>query len=526
MKKILILIVMTMLAMPACTNLDETIFSQLPKEEFFANEDQLKIYSARPYTLLQNWGVEQSMWTMVMQLGNEIAVPRSYNGSWTEPRYRELHTHRMQTNNKLLRTSWEFCYNTIAACNDVIYEVQHAGEMNEAKEGIVAEMRTLRAYCYMMAIDCWGKAAYSVDKAQTGLPEVKDRAFMFDFIVKELTESLPLLPEKPSAATYGRATQGMARFLLAKMYLNAKVWINREMWSETEAVCKEIMESGNYQLTKTYKENFTVHNENSSESIFAIPYSTGITTSDRNAFYIWCMTLNADMEKLFNVSGTWNGSFIGQPDFMASYDAADKRKSDTWLYGQVYDKSGAPWRIAIGVNRKGEPVYEDYVLEDIDIPEDKYIKGLSRRDGARIVKWDYQDDGSLTGYSVSMENDFITMRYADVVLMYVEALMRQGKTAEAAAVPEFQQIRTRAGLAPMTAAELTPDNFLWERQHELCMEGWARQDLIRFGKYLDKWWAKDAGEERELLLPIPEEIRGANPNLTQNPGYSSPTDSE
>ena len=73
MKKILILIVMTMLAMPACTNLDETIFSQLPKEEFFANEDQLKIYSARPYTLLQNWGVEQSMWTMVMQLGNEIA---------------------------------------------------------------------------------------------------------------------------------------------------------------------------------------------------------------------------------------------------------------------------------------------------------------------------------------------------------------------------------------------------------------------------------------------------------------------
>ena len=125
-----------------------------------------------------------------------------------------------------------------------------------------------------------------------------------------------------------------------------------------------------------------------------------------------------------------------------------------------------------------------------------------------------------------MENDFILFRYADVVLMYVEALMRQGKTGDAAAVQEFKDIRTRAGLEPMTAADLTFDNFLWERQHELVMEGWGRQDLIRFGKYLDKWWMKEAGQERELLLPIPEEMRGANPKLQQNPGYSSAADSE
>ena len=56
------------------------------------------------------------------------------------------------------------------------------------------------------------------------------------------------------------------------------------------------------------------------------------------------------------------------------------------------------------------------------------------------------------------------------------------------------------------------------------MEGWSRQDLIRFGKYLDAWWCKEAGPERELLLPIPEEMRGANPKLQQNPGYSSASD--
>lgn len=526
MKKYLYILGMAACILTACTNLDETTYSQLPKSEFFQSESQLMTYSARPYTLLQNWGVEQSMWTLVMQLSNEVAVPKSYNGSWSEPRYRELQTHKMQTNNKLIRTAWEFCFNVIAGCNDVIYEVEQSGEMNKSKEKIIAEMKVLRAYCYMMAMDCWGNIPYSVSKKQEGYPDVKGRDFFFGFIEKEIKDNIEKLDDKPTAVNYGRCTRDMAHFLLAKLYLNAKVWIGKEMWEEAAAECKTIMDSGNYKLTRTYKENFDVHNEGSSEAIFAIPYSTGITTSDRNAFYPFCLTLNSDCEKIWNASGTWNGSFIGQPDFMASYDPADTRKSDTWLFGQVYDLNGNKWRIAVGVNKKGEPVYRDYILEDINIAEDKFSYGLSRTDGARIIKWTYQSDGSLTSYSVGMENDFILFRYADVVLMYVEALMRQGKTGEAAAVQEFKDIRTRAGLEPMSAADLTYDNFLWERQHELVMEGWGRQDLIRFGKYLDKWWMKEAGQERELLLPIPEEMRGANPKLQQNPGYSSAADAE
>ena len=71
----------------------------------------------------------------------------------------------------------------------------------------------------------------------------------------------------------------------------------------------------------------------------------------------------------------------------------------------------------------------------------------------------------------------------------------------------------------MTAADLTLDNLLLERQHELACEGWARQDLIRFGKYLDAWYAKPAGQDYMKLLPVPEDRRKANPNLHQNTGY-------
>ena len=69
-----------------------------------------------------------------------------------------------------------------------------------------------------------------------------------------------------------------------------------------------------------------------------------------------------------------------------------------------------------------------------DFPEEKYYNSNGGRrtyDGARCWKWHYQTDGSLKEYTVSMDNDFAIFRYADVVLMYVEALVRQNRASEA-----------------------------------------------------------------------------------------------
>lgn len=501
----------------SCTNLDEHLYSEMSKEEFLGSGENLALYISTPYTKLQEWGVEQGYWTLILQLSNEVACPKSWDGHWGESRYGELQTHQIPASNKLVRTGWEFCFNGIAACNDALYEIEKAGITGEAATSNIAEIKVLRAYYYFLAIDLWGDVPYSVDKKETGYPQVKSRKDMFTFIESEIKENLQYLAEKPSAETYGRVTKDMAKFLLAKLYLNAEVYLGTEMWEETAEVCKEIMDSNNYSLTDTFKGSFEVHNEVSSEAIFAIPYSNVYTPK---AFYIYVMTLNPDSEAIMGTSGaTWNGTFMGQPDFMATYDAADTRKKDTWLFGDIYDSKGKRVQYQDGVDKDKNPIMVDYFLEDINIPEENFGKGLTRTQGARIQKWTYQTDNILKDYSVSMENDFILMRYSDVVLMYVEALIRQGQETEAANVPEFQQIRTRAGLEPMTAAELTLDNFLIERQHEMCLEGWTRNDLVRFGKYLDAWWAKPAGEDYMLLLPIPDEMRGSNPNLGQNAGY-------
>ncbi|MBQ0077154.1 MAG: RagB/SusD family nutrient uptake outer membrane protein [Bacteroidales bacterium] len=514
MKKSIAIIFAAAALAASCTNLDEEIFSQVPKDVFLSDDNLLALYTSRPYTALQSWGAEQSMLTLIMQVSNEVAIPVSYNGSWGEPRYGELQRHDFPTSNKLIRCGWDYCFDGISACNDAIYELENISNPTDASRKSVAEIKVLRAFYYLLAVDCFGNVPYAVDKKQTGYPEQKDRAFMLAFLEKEVKDNIALLDETVNASTYGRVTKGMANFILAKIYLNSEKWTGTARYSEAAAVCKEIMDSGQYSLAPSYAQNFAIQNENGPEAIFAIPYSSVYTPQ---GFYIFVMTFNDDLQTAFQIGETWNGSMICQPDFFDSYESGDLRKDATWLYGQVYDYSGQKYQLRI--IKDGETTYQDYILTGSPIEEEKYAKGIARMDGARIVKWPYQSDGTLKSYKVCMENDFYLMRYSDVVLMYVEALVRQDKAGEAAAVAEFKAIRERAGLAPMSAADLTLDNLLLERQHELALEGWSRQDLIRFGKYTDAWWCKEAGDAHIELFPIPDERMGDNPNLTQNPGY-------
>lgn len=528
MKKIFTLFIGAILMTSACVNLDERTYSEMPKDEFLSSGENLALYTSTPYTRLQDWAVEQGYWTLILQLCNEMAVPKDLkSGYWAEPRYGELHSHEIPAGNKLVKGGWEFCFNGIAACNDALHEIEKTGIKDEAALQNIAEIRVLRAFYYFLAVDLWGNVPFSISKTDTSSPKQKPRKEMFSFIETEIKESINDLSEKTSS-TYGRVTKDVANFLLAKLYLNAEVYIGEDMYEEAGNICKDIMDGGKYQLTATYKENFDVKNENSTEAIFAIPYSNVYTPEK---FFIWVMSINSYIEPALEVGGTWNGSWMGQPDFMATYAPEDTRKKDTWLFGEIYDRKGTRVQYQDGVqcDDKGQPITDengnhipimyDLYLEDINIPESKFGAGIGVCEGARIQKWTYQGENILIDNNVSMENDFFLMRYADVVLMYIECLVRQGQAGLAAANEDFQKIRTRAGLEPIAAADLTLDNLLIERQHELALETWTRNDLVRFGKYLDAWWAKDAGQDYMLLLPIPSEMIGSNPNLGQNDGY-------
>ena len=125
-----------------------------------------------------------------------------------------------------------------------------------------------------------------------------------------------------------------------------------------------------------------------------------------------------------------------------------------------------------------------------------------RMSGARVGKYEIKK-GALQNLS----NDFPLFRYADVLLMKAECMIRQGKNGDAFA----NQIRKRAGVAEFSGATL--DQILAERGRELFCEGHRRQDLIRFGKFLDARWEKNVSTADRLTFPIPQWAIDANPNL-------------
>jgi starch-binding outer membrane protein, SusD/RagB family len=134
--------------------------------------------------------------------------------------------------------------------------------------------------------------------------------------------------------------------------------------------------------------------------------------------------------------------------------------------------------------------------------------------GARMKKYEVDATGTKDGKL--MENDIVLFRYADVLLMKSEAKVRNGGDGDA----ELNEVRNRVG-AP--ARKATLENLLAERQLELAWEGWRRQDLIRFGQFTRAYSSRPQLPNEEngytTVFPIPEKVKGMNPQLIQNVGY-------
>ncbi len=508
MKRLNILLGLVACLFSSCTNLEETVYSGVAVKDFFTNETELISNAGRAYTQLQGYTTEQSLWTLHLQASDECAVP-ACGGSWySNGRYEEVQQNNIPASNTLLKNGWNWIFDGIASCNEIIYITEQSEIEFDGKASIIAEIKILRAMYYYQAMSSWGNIPFVIDYEDIDYPEQKGREYVFSFLETEILENVSLLDEEPTTSNYGRANQAMAYAILAKMYLNSEVWFGEARYDDAEEMCAKIIGMGHYSIVSDYAAPFHYENDNCAENIFVIPYDRVYTYGYDNAFYLHTLTLEAASIATFNITASpWSG-FICQPDFFQTYDEADLRRSESWLYGEQYDISGA----SLGFEYTA--VFDDYYYYNSN-------GGRGDYDGARCWKWHYQTDGSITNYKVSMDNDFVLFRYADVVLMYAEALIRQNRISEAVAITELTQIRERAGLAAYTTSTLTLEELYDERGRELAWEGWRHEDMIRFGTYLEAYWAHPdiSSYTYRNLFPIPTDALNANPNLVQNESY-------
>lgn len=484
----------------SCTNLDEEVYSDIPLDDFFRSEKDVLMNAGRAYTKLQPFPEEFSIWTLDEMASDEMVAPGRDDGFvWDNGRWDEIHKHNVSSTNKINRLAWEFVFEGVSACNEIIYETESTEITFPEKDQIVCEIKVLRAYFYYLAMDNWGNIPFTIDFTDKNLPQQKDRQFVFDYIKKEILDNVDKLETEPTSANYGRVTQGMAYTLLAKLYLNAQEWIGQDRLEDCIEACNKVTGSGYYTIESDYFSNFAVQNGGSKENIFVIPMHEVYT---KDHLYWYTLTLNDASRATFLFKGNMWDEFVLEPGFLDKYDTLDIRRN-SFLFGQQKDKAGNDIVID-GENFIYTPTIESY---------------MSRKkwEGARCCKYEYQE--SLEYYVTDMENDFVLFRYADVLYTKLEALWRLGRAGEMINDPDLQSIRTRAGLQPYLLSDLTEEEFLTELGREFAWEGHRRQDQIRFGVWNTSWWNKPPSEATDKLFPIPETALSSNFNLKQNDGY-------
>lgn len=463
---------------------------------------------------------------------DETIMP-TRGGDWYDGGFWQgLYLHRWGVNNEAIYATWEYLYRTVILCNGSLERIQDFAEKHpeENVADCVAEVRALRAMFYYYIMDLFGSVPL-IEKSDPAVEDIvqEKRSKVFNFIVKELTESSSFLSEERSnqpGVYYGRMTQPVVWFLLAKLALNAEVYTDDDWtdgsrpdgksiffevegqrlnaWQTVNYYCEKITAAG-YTLEKDYTANFAVFNESSEENIFVIPMSKTLYT---NQFICLFRSRHYNHAKAYGLSGENGSSATKEVLETFGYDTpqVDARFDYCYFAGPVKDLEGNQILLDDGVTPL---VYEPWNVA-LDVSGKPYEKTA----GARMKKYEVDKTGLKDGKL--LDNDIVLFRYADVLLMQSEAKVRNGENGDA----ELNLVRSRVGMAPRTA---TLENLLDERMVELAWEGWRRQDMIRFRVFTRSYSCRPQlpGEENgyTTVFPIPEKVIDMNPQLHQHKGY-------
>ncbi len=492
MKKILLIFSTIFIFSIGCTDLDDKLYDRIPSDRYPENAKQVATVAVPTYSAMRDF-LDWGGWWFCQEIPSDEMTAPTRDTDWDDGgKWRVLHQHTWTNNTEAINAMWGTFYNGIFEANKAI---EFMGDVTENPEGqeVVAKLKIMRAYYYYLLIDNYGNVPYVISFSDAPeFPEKTDRAIIYDNIVADVEESLQYLS---TGSTKTAVTKGMTYSLLAKLYINSEVYSGTPQWQKAEDYCDSVIERCNYSLDNNPLDPFVTNNEGSFENIFVIPYDE----DNYKGFNLHMRTLHYASNKTFNMSaGPWNG-FAVMEDHYNTYSENDLRK-DYFLVGQQYDYNGIQ---LTDEGADGALLIFNPHIPALEIDASHTAEEI-RMSGARVVKFEIK-----LGAKANLSNDFPIFRYADILLMKAETMVRQGENGD----EYINEVRNRAGIGDLTGA--TIDDVLAERGREMFWEAHRRQDLIRFEKFNDAWWEKDASSPDRNIFPIPQWAIDANPNLAE-----------
>lgn len=478
--KILTMSAFALLALSSCVELEEKPESSLTTNQFYKSSEDAEAAVNAVYAGLNPNG--QSLYRCLLQIGMEMATDDYEAG----PRARNAHVRAISNlvhdpGNDRMQEMWKESYDVINRANVAIDNISTNTSIPETlRNRYVNEAKFLRALNYFNLVR-WFKEVplvlhetTSLDASTTYVKQATEDE-TYAQIIQDLKDA-EALPESYDDANVGRVTSGAAKSLLSKVYLTHKDW---KLAAEKS---KEVIASGRYDLFEDFADVFALATENGKEHIFSIQFKGNANYISNN------LAGRSAPNEIPGINGDYADALHLEGGLYESYDANDKRLPVTFVTEMTSPTDGKLYQLAI-------PHFHKYY------------------------------DETVIGNQGQSSKDVPYIRFAEVLLIYAEALNEAEGKPSAEAYTAIDRVRERAGITLLKNANpnLSQDEFreyvFEERRKELVYEFQRWFDLARRGSdyYVQKLKAsgKTSALPKHIHFPIPQRELDLNPNLHQ-----------
>ena len=218
----------------SCSNdMDEKVYSKITEQTYNYTTNDFSPSVASVYSYLRSFTDHWGYFSAQEVTADAIVMPPNASGWDDGGVYRRMHYQTWNSEQDHVKNIWSVFYQGALLCNKIIDQIETGilpAPSDAEKTTGLAELRAMRAYYYWQICDNFGEAPL-VTTTSMDLPAKNTRKEIYDFVVKELQESIPSLSEEQGGGNYGRMTKWAAKALLANVYLNANVYINEEHWN-------------------------------------------------------------------------------------------------------------------------------------------------------------------------------------------------------------------------------------------------------------------------------------------------------
>lgn len=473
------------IAFSSCSDfLDLKPKHELSVDDYYKTAEQIDEAVNGAYSTLQENKLYQN-WYIFSEIPSDN-TRNALSGSVTDQD--EFDKYYIRTTNPRLSEFWEYTYKAINRTNTVLGRIDQIEMDNTLRERYKLECKFIRGLMYFNLVRVFGDVPLilkeiSITESYSYLREPKGN--VYNQIIADLTEAEGLPVSYSKDSDIGRATSGAAKSLLGTVYMTL------QKYSEAETKLAEVINSSTYALLENtagslnnsgYAKVFSAENHNHKEAIFEIQFKKG-GYGEGNNFPNSFAPENSGTN-VVSVGGA-SGNNVPEMDIYNAYEKDDLRRDFSVALGYNDNRKGGEW------------VESRYVKKYFDIP---YKEGDSN-------------------------NNLPIIRYADVLLMYAEALNQNGKTVQAC--DYLNQVRRRgfgyqtSETSPVDIKTTNKDDFLLKVEHErrveLAFEGHRWFDLIRTNRAVEVMTSKGFKlNATNLICPIPQKQIDINSDLTQN----------